>query len=69
MYDLPLHKAVCMWVFGWVDGWVCNAFLKPGNISSIPVQIMPNLKPLVTETLLMLCLPLRIGRMYVHHLN
>ena len=40
-----------------VGGWVCNAFLKPGNISSIPVQITPNLKPLVTETLLTLCLP------------
>ena len=33
---------------------VCNAFLKPGNISSIPVQIMPSLKPLVNEKLLTL---------------
>ena len=48
-FNIYLHKAVC--------GSVGNAFLKPGNISSIPVQIMSNLKPLVTETLLALCLP------------
>ena len=40
-----------------VGGWVCNAFLKPGIISVIPLQITPNLKPLFTETLLTVCLP------------
>ena len=33
-----------MWVCGSVGLSVCNAFLKPGNISSIQVQITPNLK-------------------------
>ena len=31
-----LHKAVCMWVCGFVG----NAFLKTGNILAVPVYIM-----------------------------
>ena len=36
-----LHKAVCMWVCVCVGECVCNAFLKTGNISPIPVLMMP----------------------------
>ena len=38
-------------------GPVYNPFLKTGYISVIPAQMMPIFEPLVTGTLLMICLP------------
>merc|ERR1712208_205319 len=46
-----------VWSLMVLYGPVYNPFLKTGYISIIPAQMMPIFEHLVTETLLMICLP------------
>ena len=46
-----------VWSLMVLYGPVYNPFLKTGYISVIPAQMMPIFEPLVTGTLLMICLP------------